>query len=71
MMGGLTYMVNDKMYVGIVKSNLMHRVNPRQYEELLKKEGCKPMDFTGRPVRGFVFIEPYAIDLDDSLVYWV
>lgn len=71
MMGGLTFMVDDKMCVGIVKENLMCRIDPEIYEQALHKEGCKPMDFTGRPMAGYVFIEPHAIDLDDQLAYWI
>ncbi len=71
MMGGLCYMVNDKMCVGIVKNNLMARVDPGIYSEILEKKGAKQMDFTGRPMKGFIFVEPEGIDLEDDLEYWV
>lgn len=71
MMGGLTYMVDDKMCVGIVKDNMMARVGPEVYEECLKKEGCREMDFTKRPLKGYVFIEPIAYDMDEDLEYWI
>ena len=71
MMGGLCYMVNDKMCVGVVKNNLMARIDPEVYESALKKNGCHEMDFTGRPMKGFVFVEPEGTDLDDDLEYWV
>ena len=71
MMGGLTFMVDEKMCVGIVKENLMARIDPEIQEESLKKKGCKEMDFTGRPMKGFVFIEPEGIDMDDELAYWI
>ncbi len=51
MMGGLTYMVDGKMCVGIVKEHLMARIDPGIYEECLKKDGCIPMEFTGRPMK--------------------
>ena len=71
MMGGLCFMVDDKMCVGIVKDELMARIGPEKYETALQKNGCKPMDFTGRPMKGYVFVEPDAIDMEDDLAYWV
>ena len=71
MMGGLTFMVDNKMCVGIVKEDLMARIGPEAYPHALKKEGCKEMKFTGRAMEGYVFIEPDAIDLDEDLSYWI
>lgn len=71
MMGGLCFMIQDKMCIGIVKNNLMARVDPLIYEEALRKTGGRPMDFTGRPMKGFIFVEPEGFDMDDDLDYWV
>ena len=71
MMGGLCFMVDDKMCVGIVKDTLMARIDPEVYKEALTKKGCKQMDFTGRPMKGFVFVEPDGIDMEEDLAYWV
>lgn len=71
MMGGLCFMVDDKMCVGITKDNLMARINPDLYEECLKKPGCREMNFTGRPMKGFVFVEPEGVDLEQDLEYWI
>ncbi len=71
MMGGLTFMVDDKMCVGIVKNDLMARVGDEAYEKCLKQKGCKKMNFTGKPLKGFVFVEPEGLDMDDELAYWV
>ena len=71
MMGGLCFMVNDKMCIGVEKSRLMARVDPKIYIELLDKPGCKEMDFTGRPMKGYVFVEDEGIDSDNALEYWV
>ncbi len=71
MMGGLTFMVDDKMCVGVVKDNLMARIDPEIYKEALTKKGCREMNFTGRPMKGYVFIEPDGVDLDEELEYWV
>ncbi len=71
MMGGLCYMVDDKMCVGVVNSNLMARIDPEVYEKALTRPECREMNFTGRSMKGFVFVEPEGIDLDDDLDYWV
>ncbi len=51
MMGGLAFMVDDKMCVGVIKENLMCRIDPEIYESVLKRKGCKPMDFTGKSMK--------------------
>ncbi|MFC1731774.1 TfoX/Sxy family protein [candidate division KSB1 bacterium] len=71
MMGGLCYMVNNKMCVGIVKDKLMARIDPEIYDEALHKKGCREIDFTRRPMKGFVFVEPEGIDMDEDLEYWI
>ncbi len=71
MMGGLCYMVDDKMCLGIVHDELMARINPDLYEESLQKPGCKEMNFTGRPMKGYVFVDAEGIDTDDQLEYWI
>lgn len=71
MFGGLAFMINDKMTLGVVKGELMARVGPEFYPEALKKEGSKPMDFTGRPMAGYVFVSPEGFDLDEQLEFWV
>ena len=71
MMGGLCFMVDDKMCVGIVKDTLMARIGPDKYEGALEKPGCNEMNFTGRPMKGYVFIDPEAIVDEDQLDYWV
>lgn len=70
-MGGLTFMVDDKMCVGIVKENLMARIDPEFYEEAMTIDGCGPMDFTNRPMKGFVFISPEGVDMEEDLEFWV
>jgi len=71
MMGGLCFMVDDKMCIGIVKESLMARIDPEEEDDLLTKEGSKPMDFTGRPMKGYLFIEPEGVDMDEDLDFWV
>ena len=71
MMGGLCIMVDDKMCVGVVKNQLMTRIDPDIYTDVLDKRGSREMDFTGRPMKGFLFIKPEGIDMDDDLEYWI
>jgi TfoX/Sxy family transcriptional regulator of competence genes len=71
MMGGLAFMVNDKMCVGIIKNNMIARIAPELYEDATDRPGCRPMDLTGKPMRGWIFIEPEAIDLDKDLNKWI
>ena len=71
MMGGICYLVNDKMCAGVINNSLMARIGPDGYEEALNRRGCKAMDFTGRPMKGFVFVEPAVIDMDSELETWI
>ena len=71
MFGGLCFMVNDKMCVGVDKEEIMLRLDPAIYEECLTRKGCKEMTFTGKPMRGYVFLTDEATDLDEDLHYWL
>jgi len=71
MFGGLCFMVNDKMCVGVEKERLMVRLDPELFDEVIEKEGCKPMDFTGRIMKGYVFVDVEALNTKKKLVYWV
>lgn len=71
MFGGLCFMVDDKMCVGIVKEELMARIGEENQFEAVKRKGCKEMTFTGRPMKGYVYLSPEALDLDKDLEYWL
>ena len=71
MFGGLCFMVNDKMCVGVEQERLMVRLDPARYEEAMEKEGCRPMDFTGKVMKGFVFVDLDALNTKKKLEYWV
>ena len=71
MFGGLCFMVNDKMCVGVEKERLMVRIDPARYDEVMEKEGCRPMDFTGKIMKGFVFVDVEALNTKKKLGYWV
>ncbi len=71
MFGGLCFMVNGKMLGGVVQDSLMIRHDPSRAEELLKQEGCRPMDFTGKPMKGFLYVDADALISEDQLEYWI
>jgi TfoX/Sxy family transcriptional regulator of competence genes len=71
MFGGLCFMVNDKMVLGVEKERLMVRLDPLKYDEVIEKEGCKPMDFTGKIMKGFVFVDADVLTTKKKLDYWV
>jgi TfoX/Sxy family transcriptional regulator of competence genes len=71
MFGGLCFMVDGKMSVGIVKDTLMVRVGPDKTAEALAQPHARPMDFTGRPMKGFVYVSPEGFEADERLAWWV
>jgi len=77
MMGGLVFMVNQKMCCGIHidkkygDSLLMAKIGIEAYEKEIKKDVCLPMDFTGRPMKGYIFITLEGFDMDTDLEYWI
>jgi TfoX/Sxy family transcriptional regulator of competence genes len=71
MMGGLTFMVNDKMCVGIIKDEMMCRIDPAQQESALERTGCRIMDFTGRPMKGYVMVDDTGMKSNKDFEYWI
>jgi TfoX/Sxy family transcriptional regulator of competence genes len=71
MMGGICFLVDGKMAAGVVKNKLMARIDPDLQEQALSRKGCTEMDFTHRPMKGFVFVEPEGTDMDTDLESWV
>ena len=59
MFGGLCFMVNDKMCVGVESDRLMIRFDPEKNDDLMEKEGVMPMDFTGRVMKGYLFVDTF------------
>ena len=71
MMGGLCFLVDARMCVGVEKERLMVRLDPGVYNEALKRKGAAPMDFTGRPMRGFVFVSAKGYSSESDLTSWL
>jgi len=76
-MGGYCFFMDEKMCVGLdidKKTNndrLMARIGVERMDQSLKRKGCRPMDITGRPMKGFVFIDPAGFNSSKKLDYWV
>jgi TfoX/Sxy family transcriptional regulator of competence genes len=71
MMGGLTFMVNDKMCVGIIKDEMMCRIDPAIQDEVLEKTGCRIMDFTGRPMKGYIMVDESGMKSKKDFQYFI
>ena len=71
MFGGLCFMVDHKMCVGIESERLMIRLDPSVTDEVLERHGCHPMDFTGRPMKGYVFVDIEVLKTKRQLNYWI
>lgn len=77
MMGGLCFMVDEKMCFGLMSDKyadtplLMCRVGPENYERALQKPHCSEMNFTGRAMKGFVFVSAEGLDTEQDLEEWV
>ena len=71
MMGGLTFMVNGKMCVGIIKDEMMCRIDPAIHDAQVEKQGCRTMDFTKRPMKGYVMIDDTGMKSKKEFEYWI
>ena len=71
MFGGVCFMVNDKMCVGVVKDEMMCRIDPTLEDEVLEKNGCRPMDFTGRSMKGFAYVSEEGMKKKKDFEYWI
>ncbi len=71
MFGSLCFMVDQKMCIGIVKDELMCRLNPETYKSVLDRPGCREMDFTGKRMKGFVYVDESGFNSQKDLAFWV
>lgn len=71
MMGGLCFMIGGHMAIGIVGDELMVRVGPDGYKRAIGRAHAREMDFTGRSMKGFVFVKPEGIRTMRSLASWI
>jgi TfoX/Sxy family transcriptional regulator of competence genes len=71
MFGGLAFMVGGHMCCGVVGGKLMLRVGPGGYDSALSQPHARQMDFTGKPMKGFVYVAPAGFEDDGDLQSWV
>jgi len=71
MFGGICFLVDEKMCLGVIKDDLMVRLDPETQDEVIQEKGCRIMDFTNRPMKGYLYVDPSGIDMDDDLDKWV
>jgi TfoX/Sxy family transcriptional regulator of competence genes len=71
MIGGLTFMYNDKMCIGIIGNEMMCRIDPDLHDELVTKKGARTMDFTNRPMEGYVMVNETGMKNEKDFDYWI
>ena len=71
MFGGMAFMLRGHMCCGVLGDKLMVRVGPENYEEALAQPHVRKMDFTGRPLKGFLYVEPAGFSSDRDLKAWI
>jgi hypothetical protein len=71
MFGGVAFLLHGNMLVGVWQESLIVRLGPEQGEEALLEPNVKQFDITGRPMRGWVIVEPDGIDTDGQLADWI
>jgi TfoX/Sxy family transcriptional regulator of competence genes len=71
MFGGIAFLSRGHMFVGILEGTLMARVGPEHYQRALAARGVREMDFTGKPMRGYVYVGPEALKSAGDLARWV
>ena len=71
MFGGIAFMIRGNMCCGVTDEALMARVGPDQYPDALSRPHAREMDFTGKPMKGFVHVAPEGFASDEDLKSWV
>ena len=71
MFGGIGFLLNGNMLVGVWKESLIVRLGPKGYEDALLEPHVKEFDITGRAMKGWVLVEPEAVKADDELNAWI
>jgi TfoX/Sxy family transcriptional regulator of competence genes len=71
MFGGLTFMVAGQMCCGVLKDDLVVRIEPAEFDALVEQPHVRPFDFTGRPMQGMLYVENSALDQPEVLQTWV
>jgi TfoX/Sxy family transcriptional regulator of competence genes len=71
MFGGIAFLRHGLMFVGVSDASLMARVGPANYEDSLRRKHVREMDFTGRPMKGYVFVDEDGLKTEEQLRFWL
>ena len=71
MFGGLAFLHRGLMFVGVSGNKLMARVGKENYRDSLRRSHVREMDFTGRPMQGYVYVEPQGLETEEQLSFWL
>ncbi|MBS1518622.1 MAG: TfoX/Sxy family protein [Bacteroidetes bacterium] len=71
MFGGIAYMINGKMAAGVTKDDLMVRIKESEYAKALSDPSAREMDFTGKPLKGFLYVSSSGIKTEKALEKWL
>lgn len=71
MFGGIAFMLGGNMAVGVIGEDLMVRLDPADAEKALTEPHARPMDFTGKPSKGMIYVDPGGTEADTDLASWV
>lgn len=71
MFGGLSFLYKGKMTIGLLKDELIVRVINDKMEKILENPNARPMDFTNRPMKEFVFVTKEAFSTKEELLLWI
>jgi TfoX/Sxy family transcriptional regulator of competence genes len=71
MFGGIAFMLDDKMFAGVIKDDLMVRVDPQTFATALTEPHVREMDFSGRPMQGYLYVAPAGLATDEALARWL
>lgn len=69
--GGLAFMLNGHVCIVVVGHELAVRVGARQYPKCLRLPHARPMDFTGKPLTGFLYVDEKGFESDADLLAWI
>ncbi|WP_222983902.1 TfoX/Sxy family protein [Flagellimonas meishanensis] len=71
MFGGIAFLYKGKMAIGVVKDDLVVRVLSAKMDSVLKEDHVRPMDFTGKPMKEFIFVSPGGFGTEEQLSRWM
>jgi len=71
MMGGVVFMYNGKMCVGVMKDELMCRIDPEIHDSVVDKNGCRIMDFSKHPMKGYILVDEFGLKTEEEFKFWM